>query len=416
MSRIGGKPKKYMDDKYLAEALDCYFVFSPGAQSQGLKGPEHLQAFAEKQDAKGVPFGRMQKNRDADHLGIVDYLDSSFNRWYEQASASDRKKFWSEVWAYAVEDRFRAMDEITKARMGAGGKVLMDCEVIAHHAGHNQDRNGNTSIHGHTVNSKFGKTSDGQVRSVQGLVLHANITGLSYRFQLVVASRMETVFGVKIGMDNDKQMAFIHGLTRKAPPVRNDAAEAYLKDRGIKKTKLSMRYARQNTRPKKPVYTSTVKAAVVSTEKPEKLVGKSWWGEVYRDFILEPLKVIKFAYRHSGGRGIIHVNDVGKFLRDTDRVTLRRRHQAAAKALYAHQYPTFLQALDAARIAFKKAKKPKQKLARGARLVVKREDIKDEKQLAALNALSMRRGCTLNIIEPKQEQGQEQKQEQRRKR
>lgn len=163
-------------------------------------------------------------------------------------------------------------------------------------------------------------------------------------------------------------------------------------------------------------YTSTVKAPLIDAGKAELLVGKPWWREVYQDFIAAPLKAFKAAYENSGGRGTIHIHDVKGFLRDADNVTLRRRHQAAAKALYAKQYPTFLMALDAAKRAFKRAKKPKRRIAKGAQLIVKLEDIKNEMQLAAIKALAARKKCTLTIVGREQQRELEKTQEQGRKR
>jgi hypothetical protein len=409
MMRMGKHPKDY--DLY-TEARFHLLMYSPGAQKLGFTDATDLyqyQQFMKKLKLPSCkPQGRVIAGRNEDFIGVLNITDNSINRFYESLTPKAQDKFWQEVWKPALEVQQKEIDKLIKARTGAGGKTLVDGETVALHGGHALDRSGKTRIHSHSVFSRYTVTADGKEYSITEREFHVHRERLDRIFQVALAMRIEIVFGVKMGIDPQTKTAFVPGYERSEKAVRNEAAEELLRKHGQKKTKRNMDAARMYTRPKKKPYEHKKTERPKQQGNPEPVIGKSWWGEVLKDYLLEPLKVYKAAWRYSKQKEVVKVDDIDQFMIDVKKTSLKKCRRAAIKAIRKTRCTSFLHALQVAEVAHKAARKPKLAPAKGTRINVVASAIKSDAQLEALQVFARAKGWHVHVVGRRQEQGQEQ--------
>jgi hypothetical protein len=407
--KIGIQPEEYGKKKiFWEEAQNCLVAASPGAQAtygQTVTEKSH-RAFMNKETLLGLPIGRVQTNRDRDFTTIINFADTTLNKWYAQQTEEVRKMFWQKVWLPALQDQTQVIDKLSHARGGAGGKNKLPCQRIVNHYGHDSTRiNGVISIHSHSCDMGFAVVEGKKVLSTTHIVKHAHKTYLQKRFQFNTAISMEAVFGVRMGFDFERNMATVEGYSRTQDPLRNEMAKKYLKERNLPVTNVSMEYARKNTRPPKG-------DKYVPPEPEQKVEGQAKPVVVHGvwETMLATLSVYRAAWeaRKGGVATEFTVNDPLAFIAQLKKTPLLECHEAAHRAIKETRCTSLHHALQVGEEAFKEARRPKVNLLPGSTLVVTSEKHKEE-----LTHLCKVKGWNIKVED--QEQKQEQKQEQERK-
>jgi hypothetical protein len=414
-AKIGVTPPGYLDQNYLNEGAQYAMQWSYAALIAGYRDQSEktVQSFAQlKNPETGEQLGRTQRNRNKSMIGVVHYMDPSFNRWMAMQPLETQKKVAQEILCSLMTLQDMELAMVVKARSGAGGVKQERGHLLGHHAVHATSREGEMRWHVHSNYARW-VSREGDWKAVSGNFRGAfkAIKDTGARFQMRVAHLMEKEMGVAMGIDPDNGQAFVKGLERTHPQHRKDAAVKYLKDRNLKVTPVSVTYAMQNTRPKKRAVNAEklaekakeeLKADLTVLEKPKT---PSIWEKVVKDLVGEPLNVIRAAWVASRPPKkeknqkpedvVVMVHDVKKFMKDVNKTPLGECHRAAVREVRNTLCFSFDHALKVAQLGFRRARRPKLYLKKGTVIKISKDVKMTERERWELERLAYRKKCRI---------------------
>lgn len=299
-------------------------------------------------------------------------------------------------------------------RRGAGGNEKEKAKLAWLAYPHATNDLGEPHKHFHFVLFEYGVTEKGETRSLanRDKIWTALKKGELIR-QTLEAERIELRDGHSVEIVNGravipelKYMGLTGGRARQI--------DRYLEEHNIERTKASEQIAKARTRKPSEERQAVSKEELHARwsqkllEQPEVLKDRpskasTKWTAIAKEtaeVLLATANVFwtstRYAYQKKGRTFL--VGDVERFLKDTQKGSLKESHKAAARAVAKNGPASIDEALTIAEQAFRDHRNPKVKLRRGDKVILSEQslDYLTEEQRDKLRELSRRKGLTID--------------------